>query len=453
MVDDPKWHKDKAGPRGFERCWVKTADRLGNIEQVLKRRRVEQEERLNKKATPEQLAAKVRVALDGGASSFSDGMAAFSSSDAQSQHAVFKGLSNSDGAGEAFSSFVEPDFDELMAASGKKRKVDEEEEEKEDETKDPSAEEPEKRPKVGWFDADTKVNAAQRRYEKGCEKIRAALSSTAAKMVETLQAVATEHKAKLKAEIVVVTRRHSWVNAVLADDGGKSLRSTIESTKSVQAQAQTSPSDGASTSTQSQLMNAGPCAGWEDLVTMCSVEQQKHLLKSATSNEELKEKECMSDGSKKLLGILMASCKSALGDLTSAQAAIKTDEDLKAKAVAEAAVQDRDSRSSEGCCKHPTLSPTSSNLYRQGAQRPSFDSSEENGLRPALCLFSLRKLCVICSFWFCFGLVDCHSPPSRIFCLFIPGVVCSLFPLSLSSHSRSDTRGTCANEDVSSTAV
>ncbi len=155
---------------------------------------LQQLERLGKKASQESLDLRARVMLSGGTGNGIAGSSVLG--DAFDGEALLAKL----GAGSLVDgSLVEPELDDIFLRSSKKRKADgkesgsEADDAHEAEGFHEAADDP-KTKAASWFDSETKVNGAIRRYEKLTGRIRAALEQIRGKMVETLGEVPSSDK-------------------------------------------------------------------------------------------------------------------------------------------------------------------------------------------------------------------------------------------------------------------
>ena len=308
-------------------------------DRTCKRSGVQSDDKMGKNVSAEALAAKLRVALSGGSGRFTDNAIVpkvFASDASGSDMRRLLGSGGGDESAFSGGSMLEPDMDELLARSVKKTRKEEQEEEEPDEADEDDAEP--KEPKTGWFDADIRVNAAYRRYEKASAKLRATLEGTQAKMQSSMNDVPPVYQSRLNSELAVVTRRHAWLAATLALDEGRSLTSLKEQVKEAAKQV---PNDKSSNSgsTSSQFSRCGPCPGFEELVPMSVIEAHKMTLKAAKNEEEMKTRETAMDSHKKLLNVLCSSCKTAVTDLVSAVTAFKAEAEEKRKAEEEEAIK------------------------------------------------------------------------------------------------------------------
>ena len=280
MKDNPKWIRDKDGPNGFLRLWIKTADKVSMYEDIGKERSLNSTERMGKNVSDETLASRTRVMLSGGV-----GRGPTLPGEIGTEL-----LAKASGTTLFDGSLVEPEIADILEKSNKKRKVVQEElEEVKGETEDEAGEgagdenDEAKRGKAAWFDSETKVNAALRKYEKSTQKLRASLESTMTRMIESLAEIKDEsEKLRVKPEMAVVSRRCAWLDAVLKLDNGDALRAMKESTQAaIRAAEVAAANDTVSSSTTTAMMQTGPCAGYENLTVLQVIEQHKITLKSA----------------------------------------------------------------------------------------------------------------------------------------------------------------------------
>lgn len=169
---------------------------------------------------------------------------------------------------------------------------------------------------------ETKINASVRQYTESMVEPKQNMVGLAENMREAAADVTSDLSisGRLKAEVQVVVRRHSWLQAVLVSDS-KRLRDLIDSAMKGGQADQQHQSD--SSSTDGALAQAGPCHNLCDLRVFSFMEQHKAVIKAATSKDNLKQKMDAMKPLQKVYQNLVGSYKVALSDLVSAKATLK----------------------------------------------------------------------------------------------------------------------------------
>ncbi|CAK9041292.1 unnamed protein product [Durusdinium trenchii] len=381
-LNDKDWPRDTAGPRGYIRLYVRTADKIIGFEEVSKEKEFTKEEKLGKNASKEVIESRLGFVMgDQGLHAhevcdFEDmrhkAQTAFASSHDQRSD-------NSAVANPFLDGILAPDVDDLLQAVEKKKrksgaKAEEKNEssdasgEEEEENDDENKKDPKDDPKRSWFDQETQTIKAERAFKLQMEKVRAEMVKVSESMSDTLtkfrsqKSESQDGAREFKTEMHVVERRQDWLNATLMKDGGQEKLTGL-------IQALSVAESGADSATESRDMSAiaraGPCAGYEQLKPVAYLEGFASSFRSCTSKQQIKSKVEELAPVRKVLTSLTNSCKSALADLNRAKK--KRDEDkekeknkkVKDAAEEKAKAKAKTQRRGSGVTKHLLINPDS----------------------------------------------------------------------------------------------
>ena len=345
---DPKWPTDDHGPRGFKRCWVKTKDKITKYEDVGTSSEFTKHEKLNKKASEEQIRAKIDQVFNHGLHEINDaggddeGKADIMTSaglQARAMTAMASGCAL-DG------SLTAPTIDDIQEKSVKKRKKGADDDLLESDGDAP----PEKaaKDKDKEKDADgngdgglknedwlepAKVNRATRAYEKKLNALQTAITEQKRKMSEVIKEFDSKPEKRevadrLRSEMSLVRSRLVWLDSVDGADEKKlaSMIQEVIKVGSVNA-ANSAPEESHSSSSRdiSILARAGPCPNFEKLGVFSMLEKHKVIVAAATNIQELTERSDAQNAQFKLLHTLIHSCKTAVVDLNGAYTALEAE--------------------------------------------------------------------------------------------------------------------------------
>lgn len=172
--------------------------------------------------------------------------------------------------------------------------------------------------------------------------LKADLTKLADEMTRALaEARAVSEEAQLfSEEMNLVERRQSWLLAVRDSDEealSEKINQALAPSEGVKVK------DGATVTDSkdlSALSRAGPCCGWENLKPITHLENYAPKFKTCTSQEDISQKIEAIAPVKKLIGVLMSSCKTAVNDLGGARKKHQQQkEKAKEKAMKEAAAK------------------------------------------------------------------------------------------------------------------
>ena len=169
--------------------------------------------------------------------------------------------------------------------------------------------------KEKWFDAETKTRKAERMWEQQMQNFRRDMD----KVNTDMTAVLTEFRSKASdaaefaAEMLLVQKRQEWLAAVLAPDD-----SALTSKLATPAE---SDADGSVTESRdpSAVARAGPCAGYEGLVTVSSLAAKATEFRGCSSKADIQKHLESMVPAKKLLVTLQQACKTAMNELLAAR--------------------------------------------------------------------------------------------------------------------------------------
>lgn len=348
---DPSVPRDKDGPRGFLRLWVKTRDKISLYQDVSKSQEFSKSQKLGKKASQEEIEAKIKQVFESDVQDDNDDVSSVFATSKSLQGAAMKAMAGLNTS--AFDgSMTAPSLEELQDMSAKKPRrgaaPSEETPSESPGSEGPSGKAlPEKSPtKAAEWLEPTRVNKVLRLYEKKVATLKQHLEDLRAKMKGTIcefqsKPEKKEYVEKLKNEMSVVVTRLRWLTAVLLDEAQPAqLKTLIKETIADGGTGAGTVSESASSRDLGLLARAGPCPGFEQLVLFKDLEAHKAAISSATTAKELSDRADAKNDVFKLFGALCSSCRTALSDLSSAHLSIEHE----AKEANKAAAAERQKR-------------------------------------------------------------------------------------------------------------
>ena len=200
----------------------------------------------------------------------------------------------------------------------------EDQEEEEDEEDEEDQRNPTKSPDEAsgsgsskWFDAESKTRKAERNYQEQMRKLRA----DACKLTQEMQDTLSEFRSRpadakeFCEEMSLVARRREWLVLVTNKDE-EALASKIAEISEGKGADVASNADSRDASA---LARAGPCAGYEKLKTLSFLENMSSGFRECSTQDEVKKHFEETVPVKKLILVLMSSCKTAMSELTGAR--------------------------------------------------------------------------------------------------------------------------------------
>ena len=314
--------KDMGGPRGYQRCWVKTSDQVVGYEDFSHERGIHSGQKLNKGITTEQMRAKMDSALNfASADDCVDNEHGFDFKSMQAQIALQMGASSENDS--AFSGVgAMPSFEDLTK---KKKKGNDQEEEEADANPADDAAAPlpgaKKKGDGKGKDAqltsgmEVKINRYDRKFVSDNEKSKNALTETLNKMKALqLQHQGTPMAVKVSAELEVMQKRQRWLAVVLEGTDEELTKLIKEVDEPKDDKAGKSEVDAQSKSLGS-IVRAGPCNDYGTLKIFGELEVYRPLIRRCGNEEELKAAVAKAAPLRKVFQSLMASCKEAMNDV------------------------------------------------------------------------------------------------------------------------------------------
>ena len=182
-----------------------------------------------------------------------------------------------------------------------------------DSTSTPEKEKQEKQ-QDKWFD-ESKTRKAERTWDHQMQ----ALKRDLVKLNEDMTSVLLDFRSKpsqaaeFASEMILVQKRQEWVNAVL-DEDDSILSEKINSMSQM-------PGEDVSTDSRDvgALSRAGPCAGYEALITFSALAGKGVGFRTCTSQDDIKQKLEAALPGKKVITTLMSACRTAVNELNAAR--------------------------------------------------------------------------------------------------------------------------------------
>ena len=165
-----------------------------------------------------------------------------------------------------------------------------------------------------WFD-ESKTRKAERTWDHQMQALKRDLE----KLNEDMTSVLLDFRSKpsqaaeFASEMILVQKRQEWVNAVLAEDDSI-LSEKINSMSQM-------PGEDVSTDSRDvgALSRAGPCAGYEALITFSALAGKGVGFRTCTSQDDIKQKLEAALPGKKVITTLMSACRTAVNELIAAR--------------------------------------------------------------------------------------------------------------------------------------
>ncbi|CAE7825398.1 SHE10 [Symbiodinium sp. CCMP2456] len=320
---DEKHPRDREGPRNYLRLFVKTKDKIIQYNDISREKELAKGANLGKKPSQSVVDASMKM-LAGDQGMEEHDLADFS---AVLSKAKTSFAGNGQSSALAGDGLLGPDVEELLqgvkAKMAKKRTSDD----MDDDTSEEAGSEKAKKGTGGnpspnksekWFDAESRTRKAERMWEQQMTNLRREMDKVSGDMT----AVLTEFRgssdaSKYSCEMLLVQKRQEWLDATLEPEEASLTSKVAKQQDCVQAVADTESA--ADSRDALAVAKAGPCAGWESLVTVSSLLAKATEFRACASDNDIKKHLESLVPAKKLLSTLMQACKAATGELLSAR--------------------------------------------------------------------------------------------------------------------------------------